>query len=114
MRSWLLVVALLVLVAAPAHAGKPSGSWCSISTSPSDSTHLGIYVTGEVPRKVVPYLRIDGAQSWTALHNQRGTINDFTTRTYAELPQGQHFAEILDYSGLPENATVVTSCGFAT
>lgn len=110
-----ILIALLLVAVGSASAAKPSYS-CEVTTeAAADPAYIALHVTGTVPNKTVPYLRIDGSQEWTALHNQRGLIDDWTTRTTAELPAGTtHTAEILDYRASPADAVVIATCTFAT
>lgn len=94
MMRALVAVTILILAAGSAHAAKPS-YFCVVTPEPTVSTPpvLALHVTGTVPNNADPYLRVDGSQEWTGLHNIKGQVDDWTGRV---LEPGDHTAEIVD------------------
>lgn len=103
------------MAAAPASAAPRTYS-CAVAQVAAEPGWVGLHVTGTVPANAIPYLRIDGSNDWTALHNVKGTVDDYTSRTTADLPAGPHTGELIDYrrsdpaSGVYD---VIASCQFA-
>jgi hypothetical protein len=95
---WVAVVgaALILVCVAPASAAPKTYS-CAVTQTAAEPGYVGLHVTGNVPANAIPYLRIDGANEWTALHNIKGGIDDYTSRTTADLPAGSHTGEVIDY-----------------
>lgn len=121
MKTVILASMLIAVLFATAVAlAKPVPYACAVTPDAASSTPtvVSLHVTGTVPNNADPYLRIDGSQEWTGLHNQRGLIDDWTGRTTAELPAGTtHMAEILDMpkGGLANGtADVISTCTFTT
>lgn len=118
MRVIVVVIACVaLLLAVPAQGVRPV-FFCAVTYDPAVSTppYLALHVTGTVPNNSVPYLRIDGSQEWTVLHNIKGKVDDWTGRPAVELPSGTlHTAEILDMpkTGVVD-AAVIASCVFQT